>query len=137
MCCKFSPSSNGNVEHSAVRCPCQGTTNPGLPKAETLPTTIVPFTPKGPCTQIVDTLALKYLFKEKSIYIYTIWAHGPLVRGRHFGSRTFGQRPRFRWLCSAWGRLVWCCLRPSGLLSPRGRDSLETWLRNPGLITPK
>ena len=70
MCCKFSPSSKGNVEHSAVRCPCQGTTNPGLPKAETLPTTIVPFTPKGPCTQIVDTLALKYLFKEKSIYIY-------------------------------------------------------------------
>ena len=36
-------------------------------------------TPKGPCTQIVYTLAPKYLnrgyFKAK---VYTIWVHGPL-----------------------------------------------------------
>ena len=35
--------------------------------------------PEGPCTQIVDTLALKYLnrdyFKAK---VYIIWVHGPL-----------------------------------------------------------
>ena len=35
--------------------------------------------PKGPCTQIVYTLAPKYLysdyFKDK---VYTIWVHGPL-----------------------------------------------------------
>ena len=42
--------------------------------------------PKGPCTQIVDTLAPKYpnrdYFKAK---VYTIWVHGPL--GRAFGER--------------------------------------------------
>ena len=35
--------------------------------------------PKGPCTQTVYTLALKYLYRD---YIkakgYTIWVHGPL-----------------------------------------------------------
>ena len=38
--------------------------------------------PEGPCTQIVDTLALKYLnrdyFKAK---VYSIWVHGPLGNG--------------------------------------------------------
>ena len=35
--------------------------------------------PKGPCTQIVDTLAQKYLYGEYfKGKVYTIWVHGPL-----------------------------------------------------------
>ena len=35
--------------------------------------------PKGPCTQIVDTLALKYLYKDYiKAKVYAIWVHGPL-----------------------------------------------------------
>ena len=35
--------------------------------------------PKGPCTQIVYTLALKYLYRDYiKADVYTIWVHGPL-----------------------------------------------------------
>ena len=35
--------------------------------------------PKGPCTQIVYTLALKYsLYRYIEAKVYTIWVHGPL-----------------------------------------------------------
>ena len=35
--------------------------------------------PKGPCTQIVYTLAPKYLYRDYiKAKVYTIWAHGPL-----------------------------------------------------------
>ena len=35
--------------------------------------------PKGPCTQIVYTLALKYLYRDYiKAKVYTIWVHGPL-----------------------------------------------------------
>ena len=35
--------------------------------------------PKGPCTQIVDTLALKSsLFEYFGAKAYATWAHGPL-----------------------------------------------------------
>ena len=35
--------------------------------------------PKGPCTQIVYTLALKYLYRDYiKANVYTIWVHGPL-----------------------------------------------------------
>ena len=34
---------------------------------------------KGPCTQIVYTLALKYsLYRYIGTKVYTIWVHGPL-----------------------------------------------------------
>ena len=34
---------------------------------------------KGPCTQIVYTLAPKYLYKDYfKAKVYTIWVHGPL-----------------------------------------------------------
>ena len=37
------------------------------------------YNPKGPCTHIVDTLALKYsLYKYIGPKVYTIWVHGPL-----------------------------------------------------------
>ena len=39
---------------------------------------VVPF-PKGPCTQIVYTLVLKYsLYRYIGPKVYTIWVHGPL-----------------------------------------------------------
>ena len=35
--------------------------------------------PKDPCTQIVYTLALKYLYRDYiKAKVYTIWVHGPL-----------------------------------------------------------
>ena len=35
--------------------------------------------PKGPCTQIVYTLALKYsLYRYVGTKVYSIWVHGPL-----------------------------------------------------------
>ena len=35
--------------------------------------------PKGPCTQIVYTLALKYsLYRYTGPQVYTVWVHGPL-----------------------------------------------------------
>ena len=35
--------------------------------------------PKGPCTQIIYTLALKYsLYRYIGPKVYTIWVHGPL-----------------------------------------------------------
>ena len=35
--------------------------------------------PKGPCTQIVYTLALKYsLYRYIGPKVYTVWVHGPL-----------------------------------------------------------
>ena len=35
--------------------------------------------PKGPCTQIVYTLAPKYLYRDYfKAKVYTIWVHGPL-----------------------------------------------------------
>ena len=35
--------------------------------------------PKGPCTQIVYTLALNYLHRDYiKAKVYTIWVHGPL-----------------------------------------------------------
>ena len=38
--------------------------------------------PKGPCTQIVYTLALKYsLYRYIGPKVYTIWVHGPLGYG--------------------------------------------------------
>ena len=38
-----------------------------------------PIIPKGPCTQIVYTLALKYLYRDYiKAKVYAIWAHGPL-----------------------------------------------------------
>ena len=42
--------------------------------------------PKGPCTQIVDTQAPKYLHRDDfKPTVYTIWAHGPLgIRGCEF-----------------------------------------------------
>ena len=37
--------------------------------------------PKGPCTQVVDTLLPKYLYRDyfmaKDAKVYTCWAHGP------------------------------------------------------------
>ena len=37
------------------------------------------FLPKGPCTQIVYTLAQEYLEREYfKAKVYTIWVHGPL-----------------------------------------------------------
>ena len=51
------------------------------PKAPNLQSPIQkpePF-PKGPCTQIVYTLALKYsLYRYIGAKVYTIWVHGPL-----------------------------------------------------------
>ena len=36
-------------------------------------------TPKGPCTQIVYTLALRYsLYRYIGPKVYTTWVHGPL-----------------------------------------------------------
>ena len=36
--------------------------------------------PKGPCTQIVYTLAPKYLNRDYiEAIVYTIWVHGPLA----------------------------------------------------------
>ena len=47
--------------------------------------------PKGPCTQIVYTLAPKYLYRDYlSANVYTIWVHGPLgtlSRDSGFGLR--------------------------------------------------
>ena len=35
--------------------------------------------PKGPCTQIVYTLAPMYLYREYfTAKVYTVWVHGPL-----------------------------------------------------------
>ena len=35
--------------------------------------------PKGPCAQIANTLALKYLYRAYfKAKVYTIWVHGPL-----------------------------------------------------------
>ena len=35
--------------------------------------------PKGACTQIVHTLAPKYLYRDYfEVKVYTIWVHGPL-----------------------------------------------------------
>ena len=35
--------------------------------------------PKGPCTEIVDTLPPKYLYRDYfNAKVYTIWVHGPL-----------------------------------------------------------
>ena len=55
---------------------------------------------KGPCTQIVKTLALKYLFRDYfKAKVYTIWAHGPLGKG---------QRVKDLESCtSGFGRAVW------------------------------
>ena len=37
------------------------------------------FFPKGPCTKIVYTWALKYsLYRYIGPKVYTIWVHGPL-----------------------------------------------------------
>ena len=37
------------------------------------------FNPKGPCTHIVYTLAVKYsLYRYIGFQVYTIWVHGPL-----------------------------------------------------------
>ena len=34
--------------------------------------------PRGPCTRIVYTLALKYLYRDYiKAKVYTIWVHGP------------------------------------------------------------
>ena len=39
--------------------------------------------PKGPCAQIVYTLALKYLYTDYSkAKVNSIWVHGPLGFGR-------------------------------------------------------
>ena len=44
--------------------------------------------PKGPCTQIVYTLAPKYLYRDYfKANVYTNWAHGPL--GFFFHSNAF------------------------------------------------
>ena len=38
----------------------------------------LPSYPKGPCTQIVYTLAPKYLYRDYfKAKVYTIWVHGP------------------------------------------------------------
>ena len=40
---------------------------------------IINLDPKGPCTNIVYTLALKYsLYKYIGPKVYAIWVHGPL-----------------------------------------------------------
>ena len=40
--------------------------------------------PKGPCTQIVYTLALKWsLCRYIGAKVYTIWAHGPLGKSNN------------------------------------------------------
>ena len=42
--------------------------------------------PKGPCTHIVYTLALKYsLYRYIGPKVYTIWVHGPLGIGWGLG----------------------------------------------------
>ena len=80
----------------------------------------MPVYPKGPCTQIVDTLAPKYLcrdyFKAK---VYTIWVHGLL--GIHhspsdlgFGvvglrSQSFTQDCRLQLRSARSGRVVSTC----------------------------
>ena len=39
--------------------------------------------PKGPCTQIVDTLALmSSLYTYFGAKVYTIWVHGPLGKDK-------------------------------------------------------
>ena len=62
-------------------------------------------TPKGPCTHIVYTLALKYsLYRYIGPKVYTIWVHGPLGPTTHthihththmFGSLTRSRPVRF------------------------------------------
>ena len=60
--------------------------------------------PKGPCTYMVYTWALKG-FPEKSFraQVYTIWVHGPLGIGRSLGQHGG--------LCNACQDLAFCALR--------------------------
>ena len=47
-----------------------------------LPSVVGACFPKGSCTQIVHTLAPKYLYRDDlNAYLYTIWVHGPLWFG--------------------------------------------------------
>ena len=49
------------------------------PAAQEISTTSLLF-PKGPCTQIVYTLALKYSYRDYiKAKIYSVWAHGSLL----------------------------------------------------------
>ena len=72
--------------------------------------------PKGPCTQIVDTLALKYLnrdyFKAK---VYTTWVHGPLgFRAFHSsGLKWCGSFPRGSYPTPFLGRLLFKITDPN------------------------
>ena len=51
---------------------------------------------KGPCAQIVDTLALKWsLCRYFGAFVYTIWVHGPL--GEVNGPRAQGLEFRVTW----------------------------------------
>ena len=44
---------------------------------------VVYTSPRGPCTQIVYTLAPKYLYRDYfKAKVYTIWVHGPLRLSR-------------------------------------------------------
>ena len=54
----------------------------GVPGSRVLRLRVCGTGPKGPCTQIVYTLALKYsLSRYIGPKVYTIWVHGPLGWG--------------------------------------------------------